>query len=112
MEQKKYMDIERLKDKYVDGFQPGDYVVVQEKIDGANFSIRYDSESGVVKAFSRKKILDLGDNLRGAWGWSQRLNENFNCYTHLFSVFHSSLCNIVYTGEYTHNCLQRYDLRP
>lgn len=76
LEQKKYMDIERLKDKYVDGFQPGDYVVVQEKIDGANFSIRYDSESGVVKAFSRKKILDLGDNLRGAWGWSQRLNEN------------------------------------
>lgn len=33
MEQKKYMDIERLKDKYVDGFQKGDYIVVQEKID-------------------------------------------------------------------------------
>lgn len=76
MEQKKYMDIERLKDKYVDGFQPGDHIIVQEKIDGANFSIRYDSESGGVRAFSRKKILDLNNNLRGAWEWSQRLNEN------------------------------------
>ena len=31
MEQKKYMDIERLKDKFLDGFQLGDIVVVQEK---------------------------------------------------------------------------------
>lgn len=76
MEQKKYMDIERLKDKYVDGFQPGDHIIVQEKIDGANFSIRYDPESGGIKAFSRKKLLDLSNNLRGAWEWSQRLNEN------------------------------------
>lgn len=76
MEQKKYMDIERLKDKYVDGFQPGDHIVVQEKIDGANFSIRYDPEYGGIKAFSRKKLLDLSNNLRGAWEWSRRLNEN------------------------------------
>ena len=84
MEQKKYMDIERLKDKYVDGFQPGDYIVVQEKIDGANFSIRYDYESGCVTAFSRKKKLDLGNNLRGAWEWSQRLNENFIWMPHIY----------------------------
>lgn len=76
LEQKKYMDIERLKDKYVDGFQPGDHIIVQEKIDGANFSIRYDYESNSIKAFSRKKPLDLNNNLRGAWEWSQRLNEN------------------------------------
>lgn len=76
MEQKKYMDIERLKDKYVDGFQPGDHIIVQEKIDGANFSIKYDEASNSIKAFSRKKMLDLGNNLRGAWEWSQRLNEN------------------------------------
>lgn len=77
MEQKKYMDIERLKDKYVDGFQPGDHIIVQEKIDGANFSIRYDEETDSIKAFSRKKPLDLSNNLRGAWEWSQRLNEKF-----------------------------------
>lgn len=44
MEQKKYIDIECLKDKYIDAFQKGDYIVLQEKIDGANFSIRYDEE--------------------------------------------------------------------
>lgn len=76
MEQKKYMDIERLKDKYVDGFQKGDYIVVQEKIDGANFSIRYDEETDSIKSFSRKKTLDLGNNLRGAWEWSQKLNKD------------------------------------
>lgn len=27
MEQKKYIDIERLKDKYIDAFQKGDYIV-------------------------------------------------------------------------------------
>lgn len=76
MEQKRYMDIERLKDKYIDGFQKGDYIVVQEKIDGANFSIRYDEETDSIRAFSRKKILDLGNNLRGAWEWSQKLDKN------------------------------------
>lgn len=70
------MDIERLKDKYIDGFQKGDYIVVQEKIDGANFSIRYDEETDSIRAFSRKKILDLGNNLRGAWEWSQKLDKN------------------------------------
>ena len=69
------MDIERLKETYVDGFQKGDYIVVQEKIDGANFSIRYDEETDSIRAFSRKKILDLGNNLRGAWEWSQKLNK-------------------------------------
>lgn len=75
MEQKKYMDIERLKDKYVDGFQIGDHIVVQEKIDGANFSIRYDEETDTIKAFSRKRVLDFCNNLRGAWEWSQKLNK-------------------------------------
>ena len=76
MVQKKYMDIERLKDKYADGFQKGDYIIVQEKIDGANFSIRYDEETDSVKAFSRSKTLDFGNNLRGAWEWSQKLDKN------------------------------------
>lgn len=69
------MDIERLKDKHVEGFQKGDYIVVQEKIDGANFSIRYNEETDSIKAFSRKKILDFKNNLRGAWEWSQKLDK-------------------------------------
>lgn len=75
MEQKKYMDIERLKDKYIDGFQKGDDIVVQEKIDGANFSIRYDIETDSIMAFSRKRVLDWNNNLRGAWEWSQKLDK-------------------------------------
>lgn len=75
MKQKHYMDIERLKEKYADGFQVGDYIVVQEKIDGANFSIRYDEETDTIAAFSRKKQLDVNNNLRGAWEWSQKLDK-------------------------------------
>ncbi len=75
MKQKKYMNIERLKNKYINGFKMGDYIIVQEKIDGANFSIRYDEEMDDVKAFSRNKPLDVNNNLRGAWEWSQELNK-------------------------------------
>lgn len=74
MEQKKYMDIERLKPAFADGFEKGDIIVVQEKIDGANFSIRYDAEENCIRAYSRKKELDFKNNLRGAWNWSQTLD--------------------------------------
>lgn len=76
MEQKKFMDIERLKESFIDGFQKGDYIVVQEKIDGANFSIRYDAENDTIAAFSRKNPLDFANNLRGAWQWAQKLDKN------------------------------------
>nr|WP_051464596.1 RNA ligase family protein [Clostridium sp. 12(A)] len=69
------MDIERLKEKYADGFQVGDHIVVQEKIDGANFSFRYDEEKDSIKAFSRKRELEFGNNLRGAWEWSQKIDN-------------------------------------
>ena len=76
MQQKKYIDIERLKPNYCDGFHVGDQIVIQEKVDGANFSIRYDSETDTIKAFSRKRELDLSNNLRGAWEWSQKLDKD------------------------------------
>ena len=74
MQQKKYIDIERLKPKFAEAFEKGDYIVVQEKIDGANFSIRYDSETNTIAAFSRKRQLGLENNLRGALEWSQKLD--------------------------------------
>lgn len=76
MKMKKYMDIERLKPSFADGFEVGDYIVIQEKIDGANFSIRYDEETDSIKAFSRKTELDFNNTLRGAWNWSQTLDKN------------------------------------
>lgn len=72
---KKYMDIGRLKPRDLDGFEVGDLIYVQEKIDGANFSIKYDEESDSIKAFSRKKELDFKETLRGAWEFSQSLDK-------------------------------------
>lgn len=70
------MDIERFKEKFEEGFRVGDHIVIQEKIDGANFSIRYDEETDSVAAFSRKNLLNFKNNLRGAYEWSQKLNKD------------------------------------
>lgn len=76
MKQKKFMDIERFKTAFEEGFRVGDHIILQEKIDGANFSIRYDEETDTVAAFSRKNPLDFKNNLRGAYEWSQKLDKD------------------------------------
>jgi hypothetical protein len=65
MEQKKYVDIERLKDKYAMAFKYGERITVTEKIDGANASIRYDAETGSLVAFSRRQKLTPENTLQG-----------------------------------------------
>lgn len=72
---KKFMDIQRIKPEYADGFNVGDYIVIQEKIDGCNAAIRYDTENDTIVAQSRKNILGIGNNLRGFYEWSQTLNK-------------------------------------
>lgn len=72
---KKFMDIERIKENNVNGFEKGDYIVIQEKIDGVNAAIRYDFETDTIIAQSRKNILSLENNLRGFWEWTQTLNK-------------------------------------
>lgn len=72
---KHYIDIQRLNTKFADAFRVGDYITITEKIDGANFSIKYDPETDRVKAFSRKQELSFGNNLRGAWDWAQKLDK-------------------------------------
>lgn len=69
------MDIERLKPKHLDGFDKGDLIYIQEKIDGANFSIKYDEETDSIKAFSRQRELDFKETLRGAWTFAQSLDK-------------------------------------
>ena len=73
---KNYMDIERLKTSFVDGFEVGDLIYIQEKIDGANFSIKYNEETDIIKAFSRKRELDYKETLRGAWNYAQSLDKD------------------------------------
>lgn len=55
MKQKKFMDIQRIKEGFIDGFRTNDMIVVQEKVDGSNASCRYDHETNKMVAFSRKR---------------------------------------------------------
>lgn len=71
---KKYLDIERCKQKYAETFNVGENIVIQEKIDGSNASIRYDKESGTLKAFSRRLELNSENTLNGFWDYVQSLN--------------------------------------
>lgn len=75
MTHKKFMDIERIKENNVNGFEKGDYIVIQEKLDGSNAAVRYDPETDTIVAQSRKNILGLGNNLRGFWEWTQTLDK-------------------------------------
>ena len=85
LKHKSYMDIERFKEKHSDGFTKGDHIVIQEKVDGANASFQYENDTNIIKAFSRKQELGLGNNLRGFWEWRQQQlkAENFIGYSHV-----------------------------
>lgn len=76
MKQKKYMDIPVWTEENSKGFQKGDKIVVQEKIDGANFSMRYNEEKDRIVSFGREDRLSLGNSMRGAWEWSQRQDKD------------------------------------
>ena len=65
MEQKKFIDIQRLKDKYAEGFSIGEHIVCQEKIDGANSAIAWNNETNTLAAFSRRRQLDQSNTLNG-----------------------------------------------
>ena len=73
---KKYMDIERLKDKYATAFVPGENITITEKVDGANASITYNPEDDVIDAFSRRNKLGFDLTLEGFWNFSQKLDKN------------------------------------
>lgn len=57
MKHKKFMNIERLNTSFVEGFRTGDEIYIEEKIDGANAAIRYDSETDTVICQSRGVVI-------------------------------------------------------
>lgn len=71
---KHYVDIERAKEKYMAAFTTGEHVVVSEKIDGANASVYFDAETGMLRCFSRKTELSADNTLRGFWDFVQTLD--------------------------------------
>lgn len=76
MEMKKYRDIERLKGENYTLFSEGDRISITEKIDGANCSIRYDSETDNIVAQSRNNVLKPSNTLRGFYEYAQLLDKN------------------------------------
>jgi hypothetical protein len=87
MEQKKFMDISRIKEdtqlteSNTRGFEVGDLIVVQEKVDGSNSAMAYDVETDKLVAFSRKYELSYDMTLKGFWNWVQTLDvEAFRKY--------------------------------
>lgn len=75
MQHKKFMDIQRIKEDIIENFHQGDLIVISEKIDGANAAIRYDKDTNTVVAQSRKNILDISNNLRGFYEFTQTLDR-------------------------------------
>lgn len=71
---KKYVDIERFKEKYDTVFSIGEQVTITEKVDGSNASFTYDPTTNTVLAFSRKNQLNEANTLNGFWNWAQQLN--------------------------------------
>lgn len=69
---KKYMDIERYGKKDTIIFTVGDPIIIQEKLDGANASIK--REGIRLLAFSRNQELSEENTLRGFYEWVQTLS--------------------------------------
>lgn len=72
MKIKHFMDIQRIREQAdegtasnIGGFSVGDHIVIQEKVDGANASIRYDRETGKLAVFSRNQQLFDDKALKG-----------------------------------------------
>lgn len=70
MVQKKYMDIERMKEKYAETFEKGEMVTITEKVDGANAALGYDKATGEVAVFSRRNRLTPENTLQGFYDWA------------------------------------------
>lgn len=72
---KKYMSVVRLGHKTTENvLQPGDPIIIQEKLAGANGSFKL--EEGEIVAFSRNERLTEQNNLQGFYEWTQTLDAN------------------------------------
>lgn len=87
MNQKKFMDIERIKGDYALGFRKGDQVWIEEKYDGSNASIRYDEETRKLVAFSRKRELSFDMTLSGFYNYVQTLDAKSFSDTPNYVIF-------------------------
>ena len=106
MKQKSFMDILYIMENDTEfcqantgAFKAGDHIVIQEKMDGANASIAYDTETNRLSAFARKRELSYDNTLNGFWNWVQTLDVD------LFSKYP----DYVFFGEWLTPHIIRYD---
>lgn len=78
---KHFIDIEHIRledDEFkrnnVFGFEVGDHISIQTKIDGSNASVYYNDEIDGLQACSRKQELTYSNNLNGFWNYVQALD--------------------------------------
>lgn len=78
---KHFIDIEHIrleddnfKKNNVFGFEVGDHISIQTKIDGSNASVYYNDEIDGLQACSRKQELTYSNNLNGFWNYVQALD--------------------------------------
>lgn len=94
----KYPKVKRMDN--VKGFElrKGDYIFIQEKIDGANASFML-TEEGEVKCFSRNKELSESEGLRGFYQWVQeKIVPQKDKLAPMFIYFGEWLCQ--HTAQY------------
>ncbi|MCY9220575.1 RNA ligase family protein [Bacillus licheniformis] len=76
-EMKKYTDIVRLGHRTTEGvLAEDDYVVVYEKLDGANASFTLNLDTLEMEAFSRNRKLDAENNLRGFYEYTKEIDQD------------------------------------
>lgn len=74
-EMKKFTKIVRLGHRETIGYlNEGDYIVISEKLDGANASIRRGTDAPL--AFSRNNPLDITNTLRGFYNYAQTVDNS------------------------------------
>ncbi|MBE6901168.1 MAG: hypothetical protein E7478_01705 [Ruminococcaceae bacterium] len=71
-----YYGIRRIDPEHAARFMPGDEIVIEEKIDGANASFQYDEQGDILAAFSHHHPLDADNDLRGFYGFVQSLDKD------------------------------------
>ena len=91
---KHFMDIPRIKEetdelsvKNTEAFEVGDHIVIQEKVDGANASIRYNPATGKLSVFSRNQELFDDKALKGFWSYVQTLSVEKFMETEAYVIF-------------------------
>lgn len=106
---KKYMDIIRLGHGSTVGvLNPGDYIIITEKIDGANTSFGLNLEKeNKLDLYSRRIEVNKDNTLRGFYGWSLE-NIDTDLLEPDYIYYGAWLCS--HTVKYRPDCYQKFYL--